>query len=301
MISGWESNPCFAEKLLISIATAKTMGAVLIIALYFLGKHWKNKKESMNKNPDLHRRCTLRLKGYDYSQAEMYFIARDTQNYQWLFGEMREETMHLNDAGKMIEKWYWELSNKFLDIQCDEYIIMPNHIHFIIHKIDQNKPDKQKMNNPRRGRPMCPPICSPIDILPITNRADTQVCPYDDKNEKLNDEKNSMDLNCMGVDMGGHIGPPLRKIEKYDERITENKETGEYTMSSSIPIIVQWFKTMTTNEYIRHIKHNNLKPFTGKLWQRNYYEHIIRNEIELKRIREYIINNPLKWEFDQED
>ena len=291
MISGWESNPCFAEKLLISIATAKTMGAVLIIALYFLGKHWKNKKESMNKNPDLHRRCTLRLKGYDYSQAEMYFIARGTQNYQWLFGEMREETMHLNDAGKMIEKWYWELSNKFLDIQCDEYIIMPNHIHFIIHKIDQNKPDKQKMNNPRRGGPMCPPICSPIDILPITNRADTQVCPYDDKNEKLNDEKNSMDINCWGVNMGEHTGSLLRKIEK---------NVG-YIVRSSIPIIVQWFKTMTTNEYIRHIKHNNLKPFTGKLWQRNYYEHIIRNEIELKRIREYIINNLLKWEFDQED
>ena len=64
-------------------------------------------------------------------------------------------------------------------------------------------------------------------------------------------------------------------------------------MHSSIPIIVQWFKTMTTNEYIRHIKHNNLKPFTGKLWQRNYYEHIIRNEIELKQIREYIMNNHL--------
>ena len=88
-----------------------------------------------------------------------------------------------------------------------------------------------------------------------------------------------------------HPGLPLRKIEK----------NGEYTIRSSLPKIVQWFKTMTTNEYIRRIKQDGWKPFTGKLWQRNYYEHIIRNEIELKRIREYIINNPLKWEFDQED
>ncbi len=35
------------------------------------------------------------------------------------------------------------------------------------------------------------------------------------------------------------------------------------------------------------------------IWQRNYYEHIIRNEQELNKIREYIINNPLKWELDE--
>lgn len=34
-----------------------------------------------------------------------------------------------------------------------------------------------------------------------------------------------------------------------------------------------------------------------KLWQRNYYEHILRNEYELNRIRKYIVNNPMKWEF----
>ena len=84
---------------------------------------------------------------------------------------------------------------------------------------------------------------------------------------------------------------PLRKIEK----------NGEYTLGSSIPTIVQWFKTMTTNEYIRQVKQNDWKPFNGKLWQRNYYEHIIRNEIELNQIREYIMNNPLKWEYDQEN
>ena len=64
-------------------------------------------------------------------------------------------------------------------------------------------------------------------------------------------------------------------------------------MHSSIPKIVQWFKTMTTNEYIRQVKQNGWKPFNVKLWQRNYYEHIIRNENELNQIREYIINNPL--------
>ena len=66
-----------------------------------------------------------------------------------------------------------------------------------------------------------------------------------------------------------------------------------------IPQIIQWLKTMTTNEYIRNVKQNNWKPFDQKLWQRNYYDRIIRNEKELDKIRKYIFENPLKWELDK--
>ncbi|MBK9686277.1 MAG: hypothetical protein IPO65_00415 [Saprospiraceae bacterium] len=58
---------------------------------------------------------------------------------------------------------------------------------------------------------------------------------------------------------------------------------------------MQWFKTMTTNEYIRGVKNSNWQPFRGKLWQRNYYEHIIRNKQSYHRISKYIIANPTKW------
>ena len=66
-------------------------------------------------------------------------------------------------------------------------------------------------------------------------------------------------------------------------------------------IYISWFKRMSTNEYIRGVKQRGWSPFPGKLWQRNYYDHIIRNESELERIREYIVNNPLKWESDREN
>jgi REP element-mobilizing transposase RayT len=56
--------------------------------------------------------------------------------------------------------------------------------------------------------------------------------------------------------------------------------------------MIQWFKTMTTNEYIHNVKQNRWEPFDGKLWQRNYYEQIVRDELSLRRVREYIINNP---------
>ena len=68
---------------------------------------------------------------------------------------------------------------------------------------------------------------------------------------------------------------------------------------NNIPQIVQWLKTMTTNEYIKNVKQNNWKPFDKRLWQRNYYDRVIRNEKELNKIRKYIFENPLKWEFDK--
>ena len=58
--------------------------------------------------------------------------------------------------------------------------------------------------------------------------------------------------------------------------------------------IIKWFKTMTTNEYIRGVRQGIYKPFENKLWQRSYYEHIIRNDEDLTEKREYILNNPLK-------
>ena len=74
--------------------------------------------------------------------------------------------------------------------------------------------------------------------------------------------------------MGEHAGSPLHRV-------------------------LQWFKTMSTNEYIRGVKNNNWIPFDGKLWQRNYWEHIIRDEKSYQTISEYIINNPAKWTEDK--
>jgi hypothetical protein len=56
---------------------------------------------------------------------------------------------------------------------------------------------------------------------------------------------------------------------------------------------------MTTNDNIRAVRMNTAQPFTGRLWQRNYYEYIIRNETDLNDIRQYIIDNPAKWEEDE--
>jgi putative transposase len=65
--------------------------------------------------------------------------------------------------------------------------------------------------------------------------------------------------------------------------------------------IIGAFKSLPTNAYIKGVRNDGWKPFEKTLWQRNYFEHIIRDEDELNRIRQYIIDNPVQWVLDNEN
>ena len=68
-----------------------------------------------------------------------------------------------------------------------------------------------------------------------------------------------------------------------------------------LPDVVHRFKTMTTKRYADGVRRLGWEPFRGRLWQRNYYERIIRNEESLNRIREYILTSPMRWELDRKN
>lgn len=67
----------------------------------------KYNKENGRKN--------MRLHGYDYSSAGLYFLTPVLQNRLHLFGHIKNGIMQLNDAGRMVEKWNWEIENKYPD------------------------------------------------------------------------------------------------------------------------------------------------------------------------------------------
>lgn len=73
------------------------------------------------------------------------------------------------------------------------------------------------------------------------------------------------------------------------------------TQRGSLGRVIQALKSLTTNAYIRGVKLHGWPPFPGRLWQRNYYEHVIRNENDLFNTQQYIENNPLRWDMDDEN
>ncbi len=185
----------------------------------------------------LRQRKLIRLAKYDYSGNGVYFVTICTQNRESCFGKIIDGRILLNNVGQMVDKQWQELKNRFFNIELDEYILMPNHIHGIIFIVG----------------------------APLVGARDVMVNIHD------NDHN-----NCIRA--GIKPAP---------------------TVNSTLGAMVGAFKSITTNEYINNVKNNNWSPFNGKLWQRNYYEHIIRDEKSLYKIREYIINNPSKWNFDR--
>jgi REP element-mobilizing transposase RayT len=234
----------------------------------------------MEYNPAIHHRRSIRLTGYDYSQRGYYFITVCTQGRQCRFGEIEKGRMILNDAGEMVGHWWNGLKNKYAKIEIDGYVVMPNHCHGIINVVGAGT-----------GGPVCPPL---------------RVCPDNDSGEPACPPLRVG--TAVGAGTGGPACPPLCVCPDNDSGEHMKNGMGRYGRSCvSAPVcrgrpiyeMIRWFKTMTTNEYIRNVKQNRWEPFDGRLWQRNYYEQIVRDEISLQRVREYIVNNPCQWQQDK--
>jgi len=83
-------------------------------------------------NPEGHHRRSIRLPGTDYSQSGAYFVTLCTQNRVFLFWDIRNGNMEWNDAGQRVQQCWVEISYHFINIELDEWMVMPNHFHGIV-------------------------------------------------------------------------------------------------------------------------------------------------------------------------
>lgn len=185
--------------------------------------------------PEKHHRRYIRLKGYDYSQAGLYFITIRCQNRIYRFGEVVDGKMALNKYGEIAYNEWLKLSERFFNFELDVFQIMPNHIHGIILLHDFSV------------------VCT----------------------------------------VGAGFTPTQND---HDIRATAR-------VAPTVNDIVGAYKSLVANGCLEIWKSQwagvNPVPIMGKLWQRNYYEHIIRNEQSYQTISNYIINNPAKWTNDK--
>lgn len=190
----------------------------------------------MTFNPEIHHRRSIRLKGYDYSQAGAYFVTICTNDKESIFGDVMDKEMRLNECGKITLNCWADLPKHYSQIELDEFIIMPNHVHGIVVFV---------------GAPLAAPgiMAAPgIDVLPGASA-------------------------------------------------TKNKAQKKKGAASSAPTlgdVIRTFKSMSAIAVNRVLDRQGVP-----VWQRNYYEHIIRNENELYKTRAYVADNPLNWETDE--
>jgi REP element-mobilizing transposase RayT len=177
----------------------------------------------MKYDPEVHRRRSIRLKGYDYTQPGAYFVTICAYQRDEIFGEVVNGEMQLSSPGKIVrEEWFRSAEiRKEIKLFEDEFVVMPNHVHGIVRIIEIVGADGVRPNDGMDAR-----------------RASLRRAPR------------------------------------------------------SLGSFVAGFKASVTSRAKRELN------MTG-IWQRNYYEHIIRDEMDFNHIWDYIDTNPLHWQEDQ--
>lgn len=231
----------------------------------------------MTYDPKIHHRRSIRLKEYDYSRNGTYFTTICAYNKKCIFGNIANESVELTRIGNMVNDFWYEIPNHFKNVQLDKFIVMPNHIHGIIIITDDcidavsTSPSHMNASNSRGGVP--PPQSEhTLPIHEINGRGEAT-------SPLQNDNKN---IYPGGIN-------PSPQFNNY-------RRGGVPLPKRTLGQIIGYYKYQTTKII------NQMNKTTGNhVWQRNYYDHIIRNIDDLNKIREYIIQNPLKWALDREN
>ena len=110
----------------------------------------------------------------------------------------------------------------------------------------------------------------------------------------------------QATDSPNNVGAPLVGAPADDDRVdgagtrpTPTTRDSVRRGTVSLGDIVGAFKSITTHQYIDGVNHREWIPFVKRLWQRNYWERVIRNTGKLDRIRQYIEENPVRWYWDR--
>jgi REP element-mobilizing transposase RayT len=211
-------------------------------------------------------RNPLRLKGFDYSEPGAYFITICTENGVCYLGNIVDGITISYPLGDVIREIWQEIPEKFQCVDIDAFIIMPNHVHgvVIINEECRDMVHRDPVNSLMKDDKV-----GLINQTPTINQAHTK--------NHLNDKK-----RCLA-----NQAPTKNHYKTKNWILMQNS-------NQTVGKIIRYFKAKTAKTI-----HDRFFP--SFQWQRNYYEHVVRSPRELNSIREYIINNPLKWALDREN
>jgi REP element-mobilizing transposase RayT len=207
----------------------------------------------MKYDPTKHHRRSIRLKGYDYHNAGAYFVTICTKN--------REHILDDPIINAIVHDVWYALPSWFPTIGLDEFVVMPNHTHFVV------------WNN----------VGIPLAGVQGAQNTDGGV-----------------GIPLAGILNGGNVDGGVKIQDGGKPRPYKIPEPQKINLAPALGDIVGAFKSLVFKVYLDWIEINDLSR-RAKFWQGNYYEHIVRNERELNAIRQYIRDNPLNWKMDRDN
>jgi REP element-mobilizing transposase RayT len=220
-----------------------------------------------DKFQNKYRIAPTRLQNWDYRWNAPYFVTICTQNREHYFGEIINHKMQLSKQGVLADVFWYEIKNHAENVDLDEFIVMPNHIHGIL-----------ILNNVTGGD------------------------HHEDGNNGNNNDGNDVNVNAnVETRHALSLPPPPPSFASPSNPHNESKSPSspktigqqrfQNQGKNSLSSILGSYKSAVT----RHCHRLGLE--FG--WQSRFHEHIIRDEAEYQRIKNYIANNPRNWKEDK--
>ncbi len=207
-----------------------------------------------------------RLKYWDYSTPWWYFVTISTQNHKNYFGDVIHGNMQLNEIGNIAQYEWIKTAELRENVELDEFIIMPNHMHGILIISESRSVET------RRG---------------VSDVGETKILSED----TLLPQKTPRDVSSKD---GRDVLEGAMPFKKTRHGVSPQSQIREFSkpIKDSLSTIINLYKGSVTKEC-------NIQKYSFK-WQPKFYDRIIRNDRELYNIRRYIMQNPLKWELEKE-
>lgn len=267
-------------------------------------------------------RRSIRLPGYDYRQPGGYFVTLCTYRRAALFGPVAGGSMQHTVFGRLaIQRWK-ALPQHFAHVRLDAFVVMPDHLHGVIFitrdgergadRVGERGADRvgeasrepgtsipagTMADNPEEGGFLA--NASPLHLhrhhgaWPDDARGPDDACTGEASAPPgTSAPKAGSPASGASATHSRDAAPPPRPASSAcAARLRQRGDFPQGTASGSLGAIIQNYKSTVA----RQINRRRRTP-GAPVWQRGYYEHIVRHEEALRRIRRYIAENPKRWE-----
>jgi REP element-mobilizing transposase RayT len=200
----------------------------------------------------------MRLPDYDYAQGGGYFITIDSFKRVPLFGRMDDGHVILNEVGAMVQLFWLEQPQHYPGVVLDAFVVMPEHVHGIVILVDPRLTE--------HGGPDWDPATTP----------------------RIDSQEGGPDWDPAPTPGVAEHPPDGR--EYYEQPIEAAISIPRRPID--LRLLMQNYKSLTSQEYYKIRQRYPQSRLPDRLWQRSYYERVIRSESDFNEKREYISTNP---------
>ncbi|MBK7086724.1 MAG: hypothetical protein IPH53_19565 [Flavobacteriales bacterium] len=218
---------------------------------------------------ELQQRATIRWQGYDYANVGAYYLTICTQDRLHLFGRIADGVVQPSPIGEWAQRCWDAIPEHMPHVGVGEFVVMPNHVHGIVVIRERVSDVRGDVGG------------GALDVGRVTTRPIRIQTP---------------DTNMSNVP-GIHdavYAPPHDPRARHDAPLRDPRKPPGIPHGALGQIVASYKSAVTRMAY-----RDGLLPHGTPVWQRNYWDRVIRDDGEYERIAKYIRDNPMNWKGDR--